>query len=80
VRGIGVFENGVEKCRAKVTLASRIPAATCGRLNLGYRNPASLRLEDFSNREAEGILVVPKAGEMLFKLKNPPAWANGDAA
>jgi nickel-dependent lactate racemase len=80
VRGIGVFENGVERCRAEVTLASQIPAATCRRLNLGYRDPSSLRLEAFSNREAEGTLLVPKAGEMLFKLTNPPAWANGDAA
>jgi hypothetical protein len=25
-------------------------------------------------------LLVPKAGEMLFHLKNPPFWAGGVAA
>ncbi len=29
------------------------------------------------NREDEGILYVPKAGERLFHLKNRPAWAGG---
>jgi hypothetical protein len=77
VRGIGVFENGVEKCRAKVTLATQIPPEKCRHINLGYRDPGSIRLEDFANREDEGILLVPKAGEMLFQLKNPPKWAGG---
>jgi hypothetical protein len=77
VRGIGTFENGVERCRAQVTLATRIPAEKCRALNLGYRDPKSIRVEDFANREEEGILLVPKAGEMLFQLKNPPRWAGG---
>lgn len=77
VRGIGVFENGVEKCRAEVTLATGIPEAVCRRINLGYRNPASIDPAQYANREAEGVLMVPKAGEMLFHLKNPPKWAGG---
>jgi len=77
VRGIGTFENGVEHCRAQVTLATQIPPEQCRRLNLGYRAPQSIRLEDFANREEEGILLVPKAGEMLFQLKHPPKWAGG---
>ena len=75
VRGIGTFENGVEQCRVKVTLATGIPREVCERINLGYRDPATLNPDDFANREAEGVLLVPKAGEMLFRLKNPPAWA-----
>jgi lactate racemase len=75
VRGLGTFENGVENCRATVTLASRIPEETCRRINLSYRDPGSIRVEDFTGREDEGILVVPKAGEMLFKLTTPPTWA-----
>jgi len=75
VRGIGTFENGVERCRAKVTLASRIPRERCERINLGYRDPASIRLADFAHREAEAILLVPKGGEMLFQLKSRPEWA-----
>ena len=77
VRGIGTFENGVENCRATVTLASQIPEAACRRINLGYRRPDSIAIEEMMGREAEGILVVPKAGEMLFKLKHAPKWAGG---
>jgi lactate racemase len=77
VRGIGTMENGVEKCRAKVTLASQIPRAKCDAINLGYRDPASIRVEDFANREDDGVLLVPKAGEMLYRLKHPPKWASG---
>jgi len=78
VRGIGTFENGKEKCRAKVTLASKVPRAICEKINLSYRDPASIRVADFSNREAEGVLVVPKAGEMLYRLRNPPKCAAGN--
>jgi lactate racemase len=75
VRGIGTYENGVENCRVKVTLATGIPKEECERISLGHRDPKSINPDDFANREAEGVLLVPKAGEMLFRLKNPPAWA-----
>ncbi len=75
VRGIGTYENGVEKCRVKVTLATGIPRELCESINLGYRDPATINPEDFANREDEGVLLVPKAGEMLYRLKNPPAWS-----
>ena len=77
VRGIGTFDNGVERCRAQVTLATAIPERVCRQINLGYRDPHRLRKEDFADREAAGILLVPKAGEMLFQLKQPPQWAGG---
>jgi nickel-dependent lactate racemase len=79
VRGIGNFENGVEHCRAKVTLATRIPRETCEKINLGYRDPDSIEVEDFAGREGEGVLLVRKAGEMLYQLRQPPAWARGGA-
>jgi len=79
VRGIGKYEGGVETCRARVTLASRISEERCRKLNLGYRDPATIRPQDFANREDEGVLLVPKAGEMLYQLRNPPAWAGGVA-
>ena len=75
VYGLGTYENSVEKPRARVTLATQIPPEMCQRINLGYRDPGSIRVEDFANREDEGVLLVPKAGETLFRLKNPPAWA-----
>lgn len=77
VRGIGTYENGVEKCRAKVTLATRIPREICERINMGYRDPDTIRKEDYMDREEEGILYVPKAGEMLYQLETPAEWAKG---
>lgn len=69
VRGVGTFEDGVERCRVQVTLATGIPESICREINLGYRDPASIRKEDFANREEQGVLLVPKAGERLFRLK-----------
>ena len=77
IKGIGTFMEGVEKPRVQVTLATAIPKELCQRINLGYRDPKTIRQEDFAGREDEGILLVPKAGEMLFHLKNPPKWAGG---
>ena len=69
VRGSGVMENGVEKANVRVTLASKIPPEDCARLNLGYQDPASIHPADWQNREDEGILYVPRAGEMLYRVK-----------
>lgn len=68
VRGMGTYEDGVEKCRVQVTLATGIPEAICREINLGYRDPASINPQDYANREEEGVLYVPKAGEMLYRL------------
>jgi nickel-dependent lactate racemase len=75
VHGIGTYENGVETPRAHVTLATRIPPETCKKINFGYRDPEEIRVNEYANREDEGVLLVPKAGEMLFHLKNRPPWA-----
>lgn len=77
VYGLGTYEDGGETPRARVVLATGIPPEVCKRINLGYRDPATIRPEEFANREDEGILYVPKAGEMLYQLENPPAWAGG---
>jgi len=80
VHGLGTYENGVEMPRARVTLATQIPPGTCKRINLRYRDPDTVRIADYANREAEGVLLVPKAGETLFRLQHPPAWASEDSA
>ena len=68
LRGSGVLENGIEKPNVQVSLASKIPAEDCARLNLGYIDPNSIHLEEWKNREKEGILFVPKSGEILYRL------------
>lgn len=71
VRGSGVWDaqRGVEKPNVRVTLASQVPPEDCARLNLGYLDPASINIVEWQNRENEGILYVPKAGEILYRLK-----------
>ena len=69
LRGIGTFDDGVEMPRIQVTRATRIPRERCERLNLGYLDPDTISPDDWRDREAEGILLVPKAGERLFRLK-----------
>jgi lactate racemase len=71
VRGSGVMENGIERPNVRVTLASKISPEDCDRLNLGYLDPAKVNIKDFENREDEGVLFVPRAGEILFRLLNP---------
>ncbi|GAB4569644.1 MAG: lactate racemase domain-containing protein [Anaerolineae bacterium] len=68
-RGSGRFEGGVERPRIKVTLASQLSPADCERLALGYCDPREIDPAAWQGREAEGILYVPKAGEMLYRLK-----------
>lgn len=67
VRGQGTFEDGVERCRIKVTLATQIPREVCESINMGYLDPNTIDPATFANREDEGVLLVPKAGEMLFR-------------
>ena len=70
VRGQGTFEDGVEHPRVQVTLASQIPEEVCKRINLGYRDPDTIDVESFANREDEGVLLVRKAGEHLHRLNS----------
>jgi lactate racemase len=68
VRGGGTYDNGVERPRVQVTLASGISPEMCQRINLGYRDPASIDVESYANREEEGVLLVRKSGEYLYRL------------
>jgi nickel-dependent lactate racemase len=74
VRGIGTCQDGVERCRIRVTLATGIPQSRCRGINLGYRNPATINVADWRGREEQGLLYVPRAGEMLYRLRNAPDW------
>ena len=59
----------------RVTLATGIAREVCEKINLGYRDPATINVEEFKNREDEGVLYVERAGELLYRLKDEPEWA-----
>lgn len=69
VRGAGTYEDGVERPRVRVTFATQIPRDLCERLNVGYRDPGSIDVEAWMGREEEGILVVPHAGQVLYRVR-----------
>jgi nickel-dependent lactate racemase len=74
VKGAGDYdaETGVETPRITVTLATGIPDDRCRRVNLGYLDPASVDPAAWSAAAEEGVLVVPRAGEHLYRLGPPP--------
>jgi nickel-dependent lactate racemase len=67
VKGTGIYQDGREEPRIKVTLSTAIPEERCRRVNLGYLAPDRADLESW---RAENGLVVPEAGEKLYRLRN----------
>ena len=68
LRGAGTYDpaTAVEQLRIAVTLATAIPPDECAAVNLGWRDPADI---DLAALAAEpGTLVVPRAGELLYRL------------
>jgi lactate racemase len=74
VKGHGQFDavSGAETPRIHVTLATGISEARCRQINLGYLDYRTIDPEDWRGREAEGLLLVERAGEVLYRLA-PPA-------
>jgi len=72
VKGIGTYEGGQEHPRIDVVLATGIPESTCRRISLGYRDPTNIDQDAWKNREDDGLLHVPKAGETLYRLRDDP--------
>jgi len=75
VKGIGQYEHGSERPRVNVVLATRIPEQRCRKINLGYMDPDTIDPKDYMNREQEGVLVIPKAGETLYRLNDMSKFA-----
>lgn len=73
VRGDGRYESGVEYPRANVILATQIPPEDCEQLALGHKYLAEIDVSEWQGREDEGIVCVPKAGEILYRVKNEGA-------
>lgn len=71
VKGAGAYDaaNGIESPRIQVTLATGIPEERCRRVNLGYCDYREIDPAAWANREDEGILLVPHAGEMLYRAQ-----------
>lgn len=71
LRGKGTYDpvSGIESPRIRVTLATGIPEAECTAVNLGYRDPASIDVNEWLSRQDENLLVVPRAGEFLYRIK-----------
>jgi hypothetical protein len=81
VKGLGSYDPGtsVETSRVTVTLATQIPAERCSRVNLGYADPRSIDTEEWPDIAAEGAARrVPRAGELLFRLGEPPPLPSED--
>jgi len=72
LRGLGTYDEvtGKEALRIQVTLATGIPEERCRKIGLGYLDPAAFNLEDWMGKEDQGVLVVPRAGEMLYRIKS----------
>ena len=54
--------------------ATGISKERCERINLGYMDPATVDPAAWQGRD--GWLVVPRAGEMLYRVGQPPTWAD----
>jgi nickel-dependent lactate racemase len=72
LRGAGTWDpvDG-EQDRVTVTLATGIPEHVVRAANLDYLDPASVDPAAFA--ADPGTLVVPQAGEVLFRLRRPDA-------
>ncbi len=71
LRGKGTFDDqsSVESNRITVTLATGISEERCRKLNLNYRDPATINPDEWRGRESEGIKLIPRAGEVLYRLR-----------
>ncbi|WP_394839836.1 lactate racemase domain-containing protein [Pendulispora rubella] len=68
VRGSGTYDaaRSLEQPRIRVTLATGIPEERCRRIGLGYRDPKTVDVADFT--DDPDALVVRHAGEKLYRL------------
>ncbi len=68
VRGAGNFDvnSGKEEFDFKITLATGISKEICESVGLGYRNPDSIRQENFVE---PGKLWIENGGKYLYKIK-----------
>ena len=74
LKGRGTFDaaSRVERPRIKVTLATSIPRERTERVALAYMDPSAIDVERARSEWSGDSLVVPRAGEMLYRVGAPP--------
>ncbi len=72
VKGAGVYRDGIEQPRFKVSLATGIFEEATRKLNLGWRDPMKMDLD----HPPEGVFVVKDAGETLYRLRTASGQSN----
>jgi len=77
VKGNGTYDavTSVEAPRVQVTLATGISPEHCALVNLGYKNPKTVDARDYEGDPK--TLVIPRAGELLYRVGAPPVPADG---
>jgi nickel-dependent lactate racemase len=68
VKGVGTYQEGVERPRIKVTLATQIGKEECEAINLGYRDYRTIDVDGWRQERRAGALYVPRAGETLYRV------------
>ena len=69
VKGAGTYDATTrQECsRIAVTLATGIPEERCRQINLGFLDQRAIDPKDWEGKEQEGLLVIPNAGELLYR-------------
>jgi len=67
-----------ERLRVTVTLATGIPEDVVRAINLDYLDPAEVDPDGWADHP--DTLVVPRAGEVLYRLSEQPAVSTGPLA
>ncbi len=72
VKGAGTYDaaSGIETPRIQVTLATGISEERCRLVNLGYADYTEIDPQAWKGREQGGLLLVPHAGEMLYRASD----------
>jgi nickel-dependent lactate racemase len=74
LKGAGTFDaaSAIETPRVEVTLATSIPSERCERINLGFLDHRTISRDDWPTELGHDTLLVPRAGEVLYRVGEPP--------
>jgi nickel-dependent lactate racemase len=73
LKGSGRYDTAttVETPRVEVTLATALSPGRCARINLGHADASTLDLNDWPTEPGHDTLLVPRAGEVLYRVGRP---------